>query len=278
MNHRSPNILLLVLESTPASHLSCYGYARATTPRLDAIAAESVLYEQAISAAAWTLPSHASLFTGLHISQHGTHFGNPFLREDVTTLAEMLKAQGYATAAFSTNDWVNEKFGFNRGFDSFRWAKRTMEWLAPLFPAETKAEKVIRYLRDPLYPVGYRNNKLLQSWIRQSQASGQPFFAYTLYFEPHYPYRPQYPYAREFLKDRTRPWWRVNLDPDRYMAGATQMSDEDMGCSTRSTTRAWRGPTPSSARCSTGCATRGFWTRRWSSSWRTTARTWASTG
>jgi arylsulfatase A-like enzyme len=191
------------------------------------LAAESVLYERAISPAAWTLPSHASLFTGLYVSQHGTHFGHPYLRNDFVTLAELLQDQGYETAAFSTNDWVNEKFGFNRGFNTFRWVKRTMEWLNPLFPHETKLEKVIRYLRDPIYPVGYRNNRLLKEWILNACREERPFFAYTLYFEPHYPYRPQYPYAWKYLKGQSRPWWRVNLDPDRFMAGAVRMSPED---------------------------------------------------
>jgi len=103
MDNTSPDILLLVLESTPATHLSCYGYHRSTTPHLDQFATEGVLYEQAISAAPWTLPSHASLFTGLYTSQHGTHFGNPYLRNDLLTLAEMLQQRGYATAAFTTS-------------------------------------------------------------------------------------------------------------------------------------------------------------------------------
>ncbi len=228
MSARLPNVLLLALESTPASHLSCYGYQRETTPHLDRFAEESTLYRQAISAASWTLPSHASLFTGLHISQHGVKFDSPFLGGQIVTLAELLRERGYNTAAFTTNDWVNEKFGFNRGFDTFRWAKRTMEWLNPWFPAETKGEKAIRYLRDPVYPIGNRNNRLLKEWIGRVRDTGRPFFAYTLYFDPHYPYRPQYPYARRFLRDAPRPWWRVNLDPDRYMSGAIQMSEDEL--------------------------------------------------
>lgn len=230
MKKARPNILLLVLESTPASHLSGYGYDRLTTPHLDEFASDSVLYEQAISPASWTLPSHASLFTGLYVSQHGTHFGNPYLSNDLVTLAELTRNLGYETAAFNTNDWVNEKFGFDRGFNTFRWSKRTMEWLTPLFPGETKLEKVIRYLRDPIYPIGHRNNKLLKDWISQIQRDGRPFFAYTLYYDPHYPYRPHFPYASRFLKefDRSQPWWRTNLDPDKYMSGAVEMSPENL--------------------------------------------------
>jgi len=223
----TPNILLIVLESTRASHLSCYGYHRPTTPHLDGLAAEGVLYEQAISSAPWTLPSHASLFTGLYTSQHDTCFGRPYLNRQVVTLAEMLRQRGYRTAAFSTNPWVSEEFGFDRGFETFRWAVRTLEWLHPLFPTETKLEKVIRYLRDPWYPVSWRNNRLLQDWITGAQDGGQPFFVYTLYFDPHYPLRPRPPYAAQFLGDRHRRWWWVNKDPDRYMAGAARMTDDD---------------------------------------------------
>lgn len=139
------DLLLIVLDTVRADHLGCYGYERDTTPKLDArVERDFTRFTSARSTSSWTLPSHASLFTGLHVSQHGTNFANPFLRDDVVTLAEMLQQRGYATAAFTTNDWVNEKFGFNRGFESFRWSKRTMEWLKPLFSAETKAEKVIR--------------------------------------------------------------------------------------------------------------------------------------
>ena len=102
--------------------------------------------------------------------------------KDVVTIAELLQRRGYATAAFTTNDWVNERFGFDRGFETFRWSKRTMEWLKSLFSAETKAEKVIRYARDPFYPVGHRNNKLIKAWIKQSRQTGRPFFAlHTLF-------------------------------------------------------------------------------------------------
>lgn len=227
MPPRKPNILLIVLESTRASHLSCYGYSRQTTPNLDRLAEEGVLYEHAISVAPWTLPSHASLFTGLHTSQHGATFDHPRLGDQFLTLATVLRQHGYHTAAFSTNPWVDKPLGFDQGFETFRMAKRSMEWLAPLFPNETFPEKVFRAVLDPWYPASRQNNRLMKKWIESVRNGDRPFFAYTLYFDPHYPLRPRQPYAAEFLGPAYRRWWRINKDPDRYMAGAARISDDD---------------------------------------------------
>ncbi|MEW5988260.1 MAG: sulfatase [Chloroflexota bacterium] len=227
MPRKKPNILLIALESTRFDHLSCYGYQRPTTPNIDQVAAEGVLYERAISPAPWTLPSHACLFTGLHTSQHGTNFNNPRLNPDLMTLAETLAAHGYRTGAFSTNPWINETLNFNKGFDTFRWAKRAFEWLAPIFPRETILEKVVRYVQDYWRPPSLRNNVLIEKWVKEAQASDQPFFAYTMYYDPHYPLRPRPPYAKQYLGEKYGRWLRVNKDPDRYMAGAVQMTEED---------------------------------------------------
>src|SRR5437588_2020806 len=87
-----PNVLLVVIDDTRADHLSCYGYQRPTTPNIDRLAATGVLYEQCISPAVWTLPSMASLFTGLYPSQHGTTFKHQFLEPEFPVLAEVFRA------------------------------------------------------------------------------------------------------------------------------------------------------------------------------------------
>jgi arylsulfatase A-like enzyme len=70
---KQPNIILLVMDSVRVTNLSCYGYQRPTTPNIDTLARQSTLYEQAISVGCWTLPVHASLFTGLYPLSHGAH-------------------------------------------------------------------------------------------------------------------------------------------------------------------------------------------------------------
>ena len=97
----TPNIVLIVMDTVRADHLSSYGYERPTTPAVDAFAADAVRFEHAYSVSSWTLPSHASLFTGLHPTTHGANQRHWRLDERFQTLAEVLGAHGYSTAAFS---------------------------------------------------------------------------------------------------------------------------------------------------------------------------------
>lgn len=119
MRHR-PDILLLVLDTLRADRLQCYGSPEAITPALDALAGESTLYRFAIAPAQWSIPSHASLFTGVYPSIHDTTQSNSILPEGLPTLAERLREAGYHTAAFCNNPLVGViNNGLRRGFDSF---------------------------------------------------------------------------------------------------------------------------------------------------------------
>jgi arylsulfatase A-like enzyme len=110
-----PHVALIVLDTVRRDHLSCYGYERPTTPTLEALAAEATLYENAVSAAPWTLPSHASLFTGRSSSRHGAHHEHLSLAEENVTLAERLAELGYETA----------QTGMTQGFERFEEVWRT---------------------------------------------------------------------------------------------------------------------------------------------------------
>jgi arylsulfatase A-like enzyme len=115
---RHPDILLLVLDAQRADRLSCYGYPLETSPHLDALAAESTRFAQAIAPAQWTIPAHASLFTGLYPTQHGMLQYDSALPAELPTLAERLRGAGYYTAAFSNNPLVGVlNNGLRRGFD-----------------------------------------------------------------------------------------------------------------------------------------------------------------
>ncbi|MGH0030260.1 MAG: sulfatase [Myxococcota bacterium] len=112
------HVVLISIDTLRADHLGCYGYPRPTSPHLDALAAESVLFEEAWATAPWTLPSHASLLTGLYPSRHGARAHRRRLA-DVTTLAEQLGAAGVATAAFVNVTFLGRRFGLDRGFDVY---------------------------------------------------------------------------------------------------------------------------------------------------------------
>ncbi|MEN9242345.1 MAG: sulfatase [Thermostichus sp. DG_1_5_bins_95] len=121
-----PNILLIVLDTQRADRLSCYwsGEERAkrppTSPNLDRLAAESTLFERAIAPAQWTIPSHASLFTGEYPSTHQTVQADVELSPSFPTLAELLKLSGYTTVGFCNNPLVGIlKNGLRRGFETF---------------------------------------------------------------------------------------------------------------------------------------------------------------
>ncbi len=113
-----PDIVLLVLDTQRADRLSCYGYPRETSPRLDALTGASVRFVNAISPAQWTIPAHASIFTGLYPSQHGLTQFDMCLPATIPTLAERLRRAGYCTASFSNNPLVGMLAnGLERGFE-----------------------------------------------------------------------------------------------------------------------------------------------------------------
>ncbi len=144
------NIVLISLDTVRRDHLSTYGYERATTPRLDSLASEGILFMDAFSQATNTAPSHASMLTGLYPQAHGVVANaDPLDRHGATTLAEILGANGFRTAAFVSGYTMESKIsGLDRGFeiydDEFDEASRdgnltleqTLRWLAELPPDE----------------------------------------------------------------------------------------------------------------------------------------------
>ena len=190
---KRPNLLLIVIDTLRSDRLSSYGYTRPTSPEMDRLAAEGVLYEQAISASSWTLPSHASLFTGLYPRDHRTTSENTVLDDSFETLAEQLQAAGYRTAGFSNNVWTNDESGLKQGFEAFE----EMWHLQATRQSGVMAD-------DPKTDMGgvATTEKILE-WV--GKPSGKPFFVFVNYYEPHLPYRPTRPFGKEFLPKGTRP-------------------------------------------------------------------------
>ena len=141
------NVILVSIDSLRADHLRCYGYERETSPNIDRIAAQAAVFQNAFSQSAWTLPSHASMLTGLLPSEHGLIFYDNeglggkkefgVLDEDVTTLAEILKSRGYACLSYNGGAWIDPDFGLGQGFDLYTWGGRyfrdnvpkTIDWI-----------------------------------------------------------------------------------------------------------------------------------------------------
>jgi len=114
-----PHVILVSIDTLRADHLSCYGYGRETSPFLDRLASEGVLFERAFSSAPWTLPAHLTMLTGLFPAQHGVVSEELALGPDVPLLAERLGGAGYATLGFYRPSWIHARHGFARGFELF---------------------------------------------------------------------------------------------------------------------------------------------------------------
>ncbi|TAJ11773.1 MAG: hypothetical protein EPO68_14190 [Planctomycetota bacterium] len=111
-----PNVLLITVDTLRADHLGCYGYARDTTPNLDAFAKESALFERAYSMAPFTAPSHASLFTGMYQISHGVQFWGQKLAASAPSYPERFAKAGYRTAAFYNHPGM-KSCDLERGFE-----------------------------------------------------------------------------------------------------------------------------------------------------------------
>jgi arylsulfatase A-like enzyme len=114
------HVVLVSIDTLRADHLGAYGYDRPTSPHLDALASEGTLFWNASSTSPWTLPAHASLLTGRWPSRHGVRSEAHRIPGDVPLLAELLRRQGWATAAVVNSRYLGRRFGFDRGFDHFQ--------------------------------------------------------------------------------------------------------------------------------------------------------------
>jgi len=174
-----PNLVLLSLDTLRADRVGCYGSTRETTPAIDALAARSLVYEEAWSTAPYTLPAHASMLSGQFPSVHGAE--RPGSRLDAgrtRMLAEILHDAGYLTAAFTGGGFVDPLFGFGRGFDRYGV-------LDPI--PNVESEKLLRRVDE----LPDRNRAMVAEnsidavvdWVTEHAA--EPFFLFVHTYTPH---------------------------------------------------------------------------------------------
>ncbi len=200
----APNVLLIVLDAVRAQDLGVYGHARGTTPVLERLAARSIVFDRAIAPSSWTLPSHASMMTGLWADATHASWNTP-LRGDVPTLAEALAARGYQTGGFVANTYyLGRESGVQRGFA--RW-----EAVRESFGSFVLGSELVRRidqdhdgwrLRLRRYQMlgrkgADRINREFLGWLDDREPD-RPFFAFLNYYDAHDPYIPSPPYDTLF--------------------------------------------------------------------------------
>jgi len=251
----SPNVLLIVIDTLRADHVSSYGYARQTTPQIDQLASRGVLFENAVAPSSWSLPSHASLVTGRLVHEHG--FGNvqpmPWFGwghhalNGLPTLGEALQQRGYRTGAFSANRiYFTSNVGLGRGFlhfedyfdsvgDAFVRTEFGREF-ARLYLNRSAKSKFTRFFRwaglsrwldkdsegsgeyGGAFGVRKRADELNDEALRWVERDRKhPFFAFLTYLDVHYSYGGPPEYAK--------PAWDHGTTIDEYDAGLKYEDD-----------------------------------------------------
>ena len=174
-NQRPPNVIVISLDTVRADHLSVYGYDRPTTPNLERLAEEGIVFEEAFTQTPWTVPSHMSVFTSLYPSVHSITNLTPQSDMNVM-LPEMLQDAGFVTAGFVA-PVLSEDYGFAKGFDYYVRADRVRS-------ADTMVDHALEWLaRDPAAPV----------------LPEKPFFLFLHLFDAHHPYEPPWPFDTAYI-------------------------------------------------------------------------------
>ena len=176
-----PNVLFIVIDSLRRDHLGHFGYFRPTSPVIDGLLRQGVLFRQVISQSSQTGPSVSSFWTGLYPCHHGIQLysynqsyhplkpeASPYLEAELKTLAEYLQDNGYTTLAFVANPWLRAEFGFGQGFDLYLWL------------ANAEGQQLVEAFKKSLRDI-YLSDK-------SKQQASKPFFAYLHFMDTHAPY------------------------------------------------------------------------------------------
>ncbi|MHB8054140.1 MAG: sulfatase [Candidatus Aminicenantales bacterium] len=176
------NVVLISIDTLRADHVGAYGYDKPVTPAIDALAAESALFENTYTTAPWTLPAHVSMLTGLNCVRHRVYAEHDRMDPRTPTLAGKLRERGYATQAITSGGFVSANYGFSKGFDEYHQDQGVL--------AVNQAEKAGR---DAV------------QWIEKN--TDRPFFLFLHTYQVHSPYKSPEPYCSMFLRPDAR--WKT---------------------------------------------------------------------
>ena len=182
-------VVVVSIDTLRRDHVSVYGYGKRTTPTLESLAQEGIVFEDAVSTAPWTLPAHASLLTSLYPSAHGAVDLRRAVPEDVPSLPRLLQERGFFTQALVTHLYLSKQYGFGNGFDA--------HWYRYDARAEPVTDRAISFLRE---------------------RGDRDFFLFLHYYDPHWHYDPPPPFDRTFDPDyegqASGVWWELKEETE----------------------------------------------------------------
>ena len=196
-----PNIVLISVDTLRPDHLGCYGYQRKTSPRIDKLASEGALFEQAVSSTSWTLPAHCAMFTGLADTVHGCIEMDRRLAESRVTLAERLSAAGYATAGFFSGPALHPVFGLAQGFDKYVDCTSYADLSVKVVGTGQTLDGGVVESRSNADITNPRVSEAVCDWLTNNRQ--RPFFMFIHMWDVHFDFIPPPPYDRMFDPEYT---------------------------------------------------------------------------
>ena len=218
-----PNILVIMIDAARPDRFSCYGYSRKTTPNIDAVAKESTLFKNAYAQTNWTEPSVSCIFTGKYVSQIGVTKQYAYLDDEHVTIAELLRDDGYLTAAFTNSPWISRATNLDKGFSYFMYMGQRFEGKRyfSFYRVSMLIDAGIRKLIGRGDNKGTRKTlRMVKKWLQEYGFRGSPFFLFVHIIDTHASYEPPKPFDTLFFEPSThyRPF-----DQRRYIS-----SDEEI--------------------------------------------------
>jgi arylsulfatase A-like enzyme len=183
----STNVILISVDTLRADHLGCYGYERETSPNIDSLADDSVLFSNVYASSPWTLPSHVSMLTSLHGAHHQVYQNDERMDPAILTLADLLRQNHFFCSAFTGGGFVSSVYGFSKGFDMYQEGGGGVH-------RQDAAE----------YSCG-----LVAEWL-DTHSKDKNFFLFVHTYQPHDPYACPEPYKDMFLAEDAK-WRHINL-------------------------------------------------------------------
>ncbi len=244
------NVVLVVMDTARAAET--VPATPQLTPTLASLADAGTEFTRAYTSSPWTLPSHASLFTGLYTAAHGAHGGHTYLDADHETLPEAFQSAGYETVGVSNNCWITGEFGFDRGFETFRKGWQYLQSdvdTGAIIRAHGVSERLTAFKKQltagnpavTLANIAYerylcgddgaaRTTQWIDEWLadRKTRDDCRPFFLFCNYIEPHIEYDPPRAYAEQFLSNaELTEATKLRQDPRAFDVGEYDLTDRE---------------------------------------------------